>query len=103
MFLINVSFIKLIILFMLVVVQFGNRELPFTEKKGVDHPVSIYAATKRSNELMAHAYSHLYNLPATGLDFLLFMDLGVDQIWLYIDLQNVLIKIYQLIFIIMGI
>ncbi len=47
----------------------GNRDLPFKEKSGVDHPVSIYAATKRSNELMAHTYSHLYGLPSTGLRF----------------------------------
>ena len=47
----------------------GNRELPFKENSGVDHPISIYAATKRSNELMAHTYSHLFNLPATGLRF----------------------------------
>ena len=47
----------------------GNRQLPYKEKNSVDHPVSIYAATKRSNELMAHTYSHLYNLPTTGLRF----------------------------------
>ena len=47
----------------------GNRQLPFKENSGVDHPISIYAATKRSNELMAHTYSHLFNLPATGLRF----------------------------------
>ena len=43
--------------------------LPFSEKHNVDHPVSLYAATKRSNELIAHTYSHLYNLPCTGLRF----------------------------------
>ena len=47
----------------------GNKNLPFSETNGVNHPVSIYAATKRSNELMAHTYSHLYNLPTTGLRF----------------------------------
>ena len=47
----------------------GNRNLPFSEEQSVDHPVSLYAATKKSNELLAHAYSHLYNLPATGLRF----------------------------------
>ena len=47
----------------------GNTQLPFKENSGVDHPISIYAATKRSNELMAHTYSHLFNLPATGLRF----------------------------------
>ncbi len=47
----------------------GNTRLPFSEHDNVDHPVSLYAATKKSNELMAHAYSHLYGLPATGLRF----------------------------------
>ena len=47
----------------------GNNEFPFCEDSGVDHPVSLYAATKRSNELMAHTYSHIHNLPATGLRF----------------------------------
>ncbi len=47
----------------------GNRKLPYSEKDSVDHPVSIYAASKKSNELMAHVYSHLYSLPATGLRF----------------------------------
>tara|TARA_Y100001968_G_C19389678_1_gene734856 strand:- start:141 stop:1166 length:1026 start_codon:yes stop_codon:yes gene_type:complete len=46
-----------------------NEKIPFSEKDSVDHPVSLYAATKRSNELMAHCYSHLYNLPTTGLRF----------------------------------
>ena len=47
----------------------GNTKFPFSENDAVDHPVSLYAATKRSNELMAHTYSHLYNLPTTGLRF----------------------------------
>ncbi len=47
----------------------GNTKMPFSEKDRVDNPVSLYAATKRSNELMAHTYSHLYNLPSTGLRF----------------------------------
>jgi UDP-glucuronate 4-epimerase len=47
----------------------GNRAMPFTEGQGVDHPLQFYAATKRANELMAHAYSHLYRLPTTGLRF----------------------------------
>ncbi|MEX0587847.1 MAG: NAD-dependent epimerase [Cyanobium sp.] len=45
----------------------GNTRLPFSEQQGVDHPVSLYAASKKANELMAHTYSHLYGLPATGL------------------------------------
>ena len=47
----------------------GNRRQPFKESDTVDHPVSFYAATKKSNEIMAHSYSHLYNLPCTGLRF----------------------------------
>lgn len=47
----------------------GNATLPFREGDGVDHPVSLYAATKRANELMAHTYSHLYLMPTTGLRF----------------------------------
>ena len=46
-----------------------NTRLPFSVHHGVDHPISLYAATKRANELMAHAYSHLFQLPATGLRF----------------------------------
>ena len=46
-----------------------NSKLPFATSDSVDHPVSLYAATKKSNELMAHTYSHLYNIPTTGLRF----------------------------------
>ncbi|HEY9529845.1 MAG TPA: NAD-dependent epimerase [Burkholderiales bacterium] len=47
----------------------SNTKLPWSETDNVDHPVSLYAATKKSNELMAHVYSHLYGLPATGLRY----------------------------------
>ena len=47
----------------------NNKKVPFSEEDRVDHPVSLYAATKKSNELMAHSYSHLYQLPTTGLRF----------------------------------
>jgi UDP-glucuronate 4-epimerase len=47
----------------------ANARLPFSVHDNVDHPISLYAATKKSNELMAHAYSHLYGLPSTGLRF----------------------------------
>jgi UDP-glucuronate 4-epimerase len=47
----------------------GNTKMPFSENDTVDHPVSLYAATKKANELMAHAYSHLYGIPTTGLRF----------------------------------
>ena len=47
----------------------SNTKLPFSEKDNVDHPISLYAASKKANELMAHAYAHLYGMPATGLRF----------------------------------
>ncbi|HZP65774.1 MAG TPA: NAD-dependent epimerase/dehydratase family protein, partial [Rudaea sp.] len=47
----------------------ANRKLPFSVRDPVDHPVSLYAATKKANELMAHTYSHLFGLPTTGLRF----------------------------------
>ncbi len=47
----------------------ANRKLPFAVEDAVDHPVSLYAASKKANELMAHSYSHLYRLPTTGLRF----------------------------------
>ena len=47
----------------------GNTSMPFSEHRGADHPLQFYAATKRANELMAHAYSHLFGLPTTGLRF----------------------------------
>lgn len=47
----------------------ANTKTPFSVHDNVDHPISLYAATKKANELMAHTYSHLYNLPSTGLRF----------------------------------
>jgi len=47
----------------------GNKVVPFSTQHNVDHPVSLYAATKKANELMAHTYSHLFNIPTTGLRF----------------------------------
>lgn len=47
----------------------ANTNMPFSEHNNVDHPVSLYAATKKANELMAHSYAHLYKLPCTGLRF----------------------------------
>lgn len=46
-----------------------NKNLPFSEAKSTEHPISLYAASKKANEMMAHSYSHLFNLPATGLRF----------------------------------
>ncbi|MBT4357147.1 MAG: NAD-dependent epimerase/dehydratase family protein, partial [Proteobacteria bacterium] len=47
----------------------SNTKLPFSEQDSVDHPISLYAASKKANELMAHSYSHLYQMPTTGLRF----------------------------------
>jgi UDP-glucuronate 4-epimerase len=47
----------------------ANRKLPFSVHDNVDHPISLYAASKKANELMAHSYSHLYGIPCTGLRF----------------------------------
>jgi UDP-glucuronate 4-epimerase len=47
----------------------ANTKLPFSVRDNVDHPISLYAASKKANELIAHAYSHLYRIPATGLRF----------------------------------
>ncbi len=47
----------------------GNEKIPFSENDPVNHPISLYASTKRSNELIAHSYSHLYDIPSTGLRF----------------------------------
>ena len=47
----------------------ANRKLPFSEHDGTDHPISLYAATKKANEMMAHSYASLFGLPATGLRF----------------------------------
>jgi UDP-glucuronate 4-epimerase len=47
----------------------GNKDIPFSEKHQTDHPISLYAATKKANELLAYSYSHLYQLPTTGLRF----------------------------------
>jgi UDP-glucuronate 4-epimerase len=47
----------------------GNTAMPFSEHQNIDHPVSLYAATKKANELMAHTYSHLFRVPTTGLRF----------------------------------
>ena len=47
----------------------ANTRMPFSVHDNVDHPISLYAATKKANELMAHSYSHLYGIPVTGLRF----------------------------------
>ena len=47
----------------------ANKKLPFSVHDNVDHPINLYAASKKANELMAHSYSHLYGIPCTGLRF----------------------------------
>ena len=59
----------------------GNKSIPFSISDRVDNPLSIYAASKKSNELIAHTYNHLYGLNTTGLRFSQFMVRGEDLIW----------------------
>lgn len=65
----------------------ANSKIPYSTDDKVDNPVSLYAATKKSNELMAYAYSKLYNIPSTGLRFLQFMVHWGVLIWRILDLQ----------------
>ena len=78
----------------------GNTKLPFRENHNVDHPVSLYAATKKSNELMAHTYSHLFRLPTTGLRFFTVYGPGVRPdmaLFLFTDsiLKNKKINVFN--------
>ena len=73
----------------------GNINLPFKENHDVSHPVSLYAATKRSNELMAHTYSNLYNLPTIGLRFFTVYGPWGDLIWHYFYSQKPCWRINQ--------
>ena len=68
-----------------------NTKLPFVETDSVDHPLQLYAASKRSNELIAHAYSYLYKIPQLAYDFSLFMVHGVGPTWLYLNLLKIFI------------
>jgi UDP-glucuronate 4-epimerase len=69
----------------------ANTTLPFSEHQGVDHPLQFYAATKRANELMAHAYSHLYRLPSTGLRFFtVYGPWGRPDMALFLFTRNIL-------------
>ena len=58
-----------------------NQTMPFSEADNVDHPLALYGATKKANELLAHSYSHLFGLPTTGLRFFTSMAHGGGQIW----------------------
>lgn len=70
----------------------GNKKVPFSADDKVDNPVSLYAATKKSNELMAHAYSKLYNIPSTGLRFFTVYGSAGRPDMAYFDFTNKLIK-----------
>ena len=69
----------------------ANRTMPFSEQHGVDHPLHMYAATKRANELMAHAYSNLFALPTTGLRFFtVYGPWGRPDMALFLFTKNIL-------------
>ena len=69
----------------------ANTRMPFAESQGVDHPLTLYAATKRSNELMAHSYSSLYTLPTTGLRFFtVYGPWGRPDMALFLFTKNIL-------------
>ena len=69
----------------------ANTKMPFSEHQGVDHPLQFYAATKRANELMAHAYSNLYDLPTTGLRFFtVYGPWGRPDMALYLFTKNII-------------
>jgi UDP-glucuronate 4-epimerase len=69
----------------------ANTKLPFTVHQNVDHPLSLYAATKKSNELMAHVYAHLYRLPVTGLRFFtVYGPFGRPDMALFLFTKNIL-------------
>jgi UDP-glucuronate 4-epimerase len=69
----------------------ANTHMPFSERQGVDHPLTLYAATKRSNELMAHSYSSLYGLPTTGLRFFtVYGPWGRPDMALFLFTKNIL-------------
>lgn len=69
----------------------ANTQMPFSESQGVDHPLTLYAATKRSNELMAHSYSSLYRLPTTGLRFFtVYGPWGRPDMALFLFTKNIL-------------
>ena len=69
----------------------ANTDLPFSERKGADHPLQMYAATKRSNELLAHSYSNLYDLPTSGLRFFtVYGPWGRPDMALFLFTENIL-------------
>ena len=71
----------------------GNKKMPFSENDNTDIPLQLYAATKKSNELIAHSYSHLYKLQTSGLRFFTVYGPWEDPIWLYLVLLKTFYKI----------
>ena len=70
----------------------GNTKTPFSESDSVDHPISLYAASKKANELMAHSYSHLFNIPTTGLRFFtVYGPWGRPDMALFLFTKNILL------------
>ncbi len=70
-----------------------NKKQPFSEEDNVNHPISIYAVTKRTNELMAHTYSHLYKIPTTGIRFFtVYGPYGRPDMALFKFTKNILLK-----------
>ena len=70
-----------------------NKKQPFSEEDNVNHPISMYAVTKRTNELMAHTYSHLYNIPTTGIRFFtVYGPYGRPDMALFKFTKNILLK-----------
>lgn len=76
-----------------------NRKMPFSTDDSVDHPVSLYAATKKANELMAHTYSHLYSIPTTGLRFFTVYGPWAVRTWRYSNSRKRCWKVKALMFI----
>ena len=66
----------------------ANTKMPFAEHHHADHQLSLYAATKRANEALAHSYAHLFNVPTTGLRFFTVYGRGGDPIWLHRNLPR---------------
>ena len=66
----------------------ANTNMPFSEHHSTDHPLSVYAASKKSNELLAHSYSYLFKLPTTGLRFFTVYGPWEGRIWLCSNLQK---------------
>jgi UDP-glucuronate 4-epimerase len=79
----------------------GNHKTPFSTNDNVDHPVSLYAATKKANELLAHSYSHLYGIPTTGLRFFTVYGPYGRPDMAYFRSQKISLKANQLRFLIM--